>query len=62
MKNKHKTASSCRTGSGKTKSKNINSYGYDVSKFTVLDIPVRREATTGRLVSIGKPSSRKKYK
>lgn len=61
MKNKHKTAS-CRTRSSGTKNKNINSYGYDVSKFTVLDIPVRREATTGRLVSIDKQSSRKKYK
>ena len=56
MKNKNK-ASSYRTKSVK---KDINSYGYDVSKFTVLDIPVRRDPETGRLVSVAKQSSKKR--
>ena len=47
------------TGSNK-KGKNINSYGYDISKFTVLDIPLRRDPETGRLVSVKKQSSKKR--
>ena len=34
--------------------KNLNSYGYDVSQFVVLDIPVRRDPQTGLLVSTDK--------
>ncbi len=34
-----------------SKTKNLNSHGYDVSKFSALDIPVRRDPKTGRLIS-----------
>ena len=43
-----------KKGSNKTNNtqrKVLNSYGYDVSKFNMLDIPVRRESKTGRLIS-----------
>ena len=42
--------------SKKTKKPNINAHGYDVSKFVKLDIPVRRDPETGRLVSTSKIS------
>lgn len=41
------------------KNKNINSYGYNVSSFSELDIPVKRDSETGRLVSINKKSQKK---
>ena len=44
-----------------TKGKNINSYGYDVSKFAVLDIPVRRDPETGRLVTIDSQYSKRNH-
>ena len=56
MKNKNK-ASSYRTKSLK---EDINSYGYNVANFNVLDIPVRRDPETGRLISIAEQSSKKK--
>ena len=59
MKNKHKT-SSYHTKSAPRESKDINSYGYNVANFNVLDIPVRRDPKTGRLVSIVKQSSKKR--
>ena len=43
-----------KRGSNKSNSKQrkiLNSYGYDISKFNVFDIPVRRESKTGRLIS-----------
>ena len=40
----------------------VNSYGYNVSNFSVLDIPVRREASTGRLISTNKSSAKKTFK
>ena len=55
MKTKHKT-SSYRTKSVK---EDKNSYGYNVANFNVLDIPVRRDPETGRLISIAKQSSKK---
>ena len=58
MKNKQK-ASSCRTRSAITGSKVINSHGYNVANFNVLDIPVRRNSKTGRLVSGVRQSSKK---
>ena len=54
MKNK---ASSYRT---KSEKKDINSYGYNVANFNVLDIPVRRDPKTGRLISVAKQSSKKR--
>ena len=42
------------------KSKDINSYGYNVAGFSELDIPVKRDSETGRLVSIHKNSKTKK--
>ena len=56
MKNKRK-ASSYHT---KSASKDINSYGYNVANFNVLNIPVRRDSETGRLVSVAKQSSKKR--
>ena len=59
MKNKHKT-SSYHTKSTPRGSKDINSYGYNVANFNVLDIPVRRDPETGRLISVAKQSSKKR--
>ena len=42
------------------KNKDINSYGYNVADFSELDIPVKRDSETGRLVSIHKDSKTKK--
>ena len=58
MKTKHKT-SSYHTKSKPRGRKDINSYGYNVANFNVLDIPVRRDSETGRLVSVVKQSSKK---
>jgi len=55
MKNKLKNSSRHT----RSKTKNINSYGYDVSRFSVLDIPVRRDSKTGRLVSVKVKTSKK---
>ena len=49
----------CSKKSKNQKSKNINSQGYDVSQFFVLDIPVRRDRETGRLISTNKQSLKK---
>ena len=42
-----------KKSSSKTKvpTKHINSHGYDVSNFGILDMPVHRDSRTGRLVS-----------
>lgn len=56
MKNKYKTLSYHK----KSARKDINSYRYNVANFNVLDIPVRRDPKTGRLISIAKQSSKKK--
>ena len=53
---KHKASSYCT----KSVKKDINSYGYNVANFNVLDIPVRRDPETGRLVSVVKQSSKKR--
>ena len=52
-KNKNKNKSSQSTKSN-TRKKILNSYGYDVSNFNVLDISVRRDPNTGRLISTKK--------
>ena len=49
MKKIKKRGSSTKNENPKTKK--INSHGYDVSKFLALDIPVRRDSKTGRLIS-----------
>ena len=59
MSKRKNTVSSHPTGSNK-KGKNINSYGYDISNFNVIDIPVRRDPETGRLISITNQSSKKR--
>lgn len=57
--NKNKNKVSSRTKSTTIRrGKDINSYGYNVANFNVLDIPVRRDSKTGRLVSINKYSSK----
>lgn len=45
--------------STKPKKKHINTHGYNVSNFFVLDIPVRRDRETGRLMSTTPQSSKK---
>ncbi|MDE0092493.1 MAG: hypothetical protein OXN83_04315 [Oligoflexia bacterium] len=57
MNNKNKS-SSYRIQTIK-KNKDINSYGYNVSSFSELDIPVKRDSETGKLVSIHKKSQKK---
>ena len=57
--NKNKTKMSSQSAKSKTRRKTLNSYGYDVSDFNVLDIPVRRDPSTGRLISTHKPQSKK---
>ena len=47
----HKIKKNGVAKSKKRKLKNINSHGYDISKFAVLDIPVRRDPETGRFIS-----------
>ena len=47
----NKPKNSSQSTKSNTKKKNLNSYGYDVSDFTVLDIPARRDPNTGRLIS-----------
>ena len=49
MKNKQKKSSDHTKSKIK---KDINSYGYNVAQFNVLDIPVKRDSETGRLVSL----------
>ena len=49
MKNKQKKSSDHTKSKIK---KDINSYGYNVAHFNVLDIPVKRDSETGRLVSL----------
>ena len=56
--NKRKNKVPPHPTSSNKKEKIINSQGYDISKFTVLDIPVRRDPETGRLVSTPKQSSK----
>lgn len=55
-KNKNQDKDKISSGSTKssTKKKILNSYGYDVSNFGVLDIAVRRDPETGRLISTKK--------
>lgn len=36
-----------------------NSYGYNIANFNVLDMSVRREPRTGRLVSTNRQSSKR---
>ena len=57
-KNKNKNKISSQLTKSNTREKILNSYGYDVSDFAVLDIPVRRESKTGRLVSVKQASKR----
>ena len=52
--NKNKSKGSSQSNKSNTKRKIVNSYGYDVSDFTVLDIPARRDPNTGRLISTKK--------
>ena len=49
MKNKQKKSSDHTKPKFK---KDINSYGYNVALFNVLEIPVKRDSKTGRLVSL----------
>ena len=49
--NKNKSKGSSQSTKSNTKRKIINSYGYDVSDFTMLDMPARRDPNTGRLIS-----------
>lgn len=44
-----------------TRSK-VNSHGYNVSNFNVLDMSVRRESKTGRLISANRKPLKKIYK
>ncbi len=48
--------------SNSTRGKVINSHGYNISNFNVLDMSVRRESGTGRLVSTNRQSSKKNIK
>ena len=57
--NKNKTKISSQSTKSNTRRKILNSYGYDVSNFNVLDIPVRRDPNTGRLISTNKQRSNK---
>ena len=52
--NKNKNKKSSQSTKSNKRKKILNSYGYDVSNFTVLDIPVRRDPNTGRLISTKK--------
>lgn len=56
---KNKTKISSQSTKSNTRRKNLNSYGYNVSDFNVLDIPVRRDPNTGRLISTNKQRSNK---
>ena len=58
MKSKYKSSPSRIQAT--VRSKDINSHGYSVAGFNELDIPVRREAETGKLVSIDRKSKTKK--
>ena len=53
-KNKNKNKISSQSTKSNNRKKNLNSYGYDVSDFAVLDIAVRRDPETGRLISTKK--------
>ena len=55
-------ASSHHKGSISTRSKAVNSHGYNVANFNVLYIPVQRESEIDRLVSVNKQSSKKTNK
>ena len=55
---KGKNKKSSQSTKSNTRRKILNSYGYDVSNFNVLDISVRRESKTGRLVSVKQASKR----
>ena len=56
MKNKQKKSSDHTKSKSK---KDINSYGYNVAHFNVLEIPVKRDSETGRLVSLKSKPSKK---
>ena len=53
-----KNKKSSQSTKSNTRRRILNSYGYDVSDFNVLDISVRRESKTGRLVSVKQTSKR----
>ena len=55
---KNKNYSASKRAVNNTRNKVVNSYGYNISNFNVLDISVRRESKTGRLVSIKQASKR----
>ena len=60
MKTKHKAPSYRTKSTSRGRSKDINSYGYNVANFNVLDILAQRDSKTGRLVSVKKQSLKKR--